>query len=60
MDARRALALARAVELVASSVRTATERYVDEIAELDEVDRSVSRHPAGKGRVRSIRTGDDS
>lgn len=60
MDARRALALARAVELVASSVRTAADLYVDEIAELDEVDRSVARHPAGKGRVHSIRTGVDS
>lgn len=59
MDARRALALARAVELVASSVKSAIDLYVAETAELDELDRSVARHPAGKARVRSLRPEDD-
>lgn len=60
MDARRALALARAVELVASSVRTAAALYVEETSELDEIDRAVARHPAGRARVRPLRTEDDS
>ena len=60
MDAHRALALARAVESVASSVRVAVDRYVEETAELDEIDRAVARHPAGKARVRPLRTEDDS
>ena len=60
MDARRALALARAVELVVSSVRTAVDLYVEETADLDELDRSVARHPAGKARIRTLRTEDDS
>ena len=50
MDAHRALALARAVELVASAVKSAVDLYIDETAELDEIDRSVARHPAGKAR----------
>ena len=36
MDSRRALALARAVELVASAAKSAVEMYIDETAELDE------------------------
>lgn len=59
MDARRALALARAVELVAASVKSAIDLYVAETAELDEIDRSVARHPAGKARVRPLRSEGD-
>ena len=56
MDAHRALALARAVELVASAVKSAVDLYIDETAELDEIDRSVARHPAGKAHpLRPIR-----
>lgn len=50
MDARRALALARAVELVASAAKSAVDLYIAETAELDEIDRAVARHPAGKSR----------
>ena len=60
MDARRALALARAAELVVSSVKAAMDMYIAETAELDEIDRAVARHPAGKARVRTLRTEDDS
>lgn len=60
MDARRALALARAAELVVSSVKAAMDMYIAETAELDEIDRAVARHPAGKARVRPLRTEDDS
>lgn len=59
MDARRALALARAVDLVTASVKTAVEMYISETEELDELDRAVKRHPAGKARVRPLRTEDD-
>ena len=60
MDPRRALALARAVELVASAVKSAVEMYVDETAELDELDRAVARHPAGKARpIRPIHPQED-
>lgn len=61
MDARRALALARAVELVAASMKTAAEMYVRETADLDELDRSVKRHPAGKSpdRIRPLRPEED-
>ena len=60
MDARRALALARAAELVISSVKAAMDMYIAETADLDEIDRAVARHPAGKARVRPLRTEDDS
>src|SRR5699024_2304155 len=50
MDPRRALALARAVELVASAVKSAVDLYIEETADLDEIDRAVARHPAGKAR----------
>ena len=60
MDARRALALARAAELVVSSVKAAMDMYIAETAELDEIDRAVARHPAGNARVRPIRAEDDS
>ena len=61
MDPRRALAIARAVELVASSVRTAIDLYLEETCELDAVDRAVARHPAGKTPpVRPIRRGEGS
>lgn len=60
MDARRALALARAAELVVSSVKAAMDMYIAETAELDEIDRAVARHPAGKARIRTLRTEDDS
>ena len=60
MDARRALALARAAELVVSSVKAAMDMYIAATAELDEIDRAVARHPAGKARVRPIRAEDDS
>ena len=60
MDARRALALARAAELVVSSVKAAMDMYIAETADLDEIDRAVARHPAGKARVRPLRTEDDS
>ena len=60
MDARRALALARAAELVVSSVKAAMDMYIEETADLDELDRSVARHPAGKARIRPLRTEDDS
>ena len=60
MDARRALALARAAELVVSSVKAAMDMYIAETAELDEIDRAVARHPAGKARVRALREEDDS
>lgn len=56
MDPRRALAIARAVELVASAVKSAIDLYIDETSELDEIDRSVDRHPAGKARVHPLRT----
>ena len=60
MDPRRALALARAVELVASAVKSAVEMYIDETAELDELDRAVARHPAGKARpIRPIHPQED-
>lgn len=56
MDAHRALALARAVELVASAVKSAVDLYIDETAELDDIDQSIARHPAGKARpLRPIR-----
>lgn len=59
MDARRALVLARSVELVATSVKTAVEMYICETEDLDELDRAVKRHPAGKARVRPLRTEED-
>lgn len=60
MDAHRALALARAVELVASSVKSAIDLYIDETKELDDLERAIARHPAGSARVRPIRSEDDS
>lgn len=60
MDPRRALALARAAELVFSSLKTAAEMYVAETQELDELDRAVARHPAGKARpIRPIHPQED-
>lgn len=50
MDPKRALAIARAVELVASAVKSAIDLYIDETSELDELERSMKRHPAGKDR----------
>lgn len=60
MDARRALALARAVETVAVAARTAIAVYIHETREAAEVDRAVARHPAGKARApRALRPEDD-
>lgn len=56
MEAQRALAIARAVELVASAVKSAIDLYIEETAELDAVDGAMKRHPAGKERpLRSLR-----
>ena len=59
MDAHRALALARAVELVASAVQYAVDLHTEATAELAEIDRAVARHPAGKAQVRPLRSEDD-
>lgn len=60
MDPQRALAIARAVELVASAVKSAIDLYIDETSELDELGRSMKRHPAGKDRpLRPLRPEED-
>lgn len=52
MDVNRALALSRAVSLVAASVQNAIEMYKEDV----EMAEAVRRHPAGKApRLRPLR-----